>query len=143
MNEEYNINGQKYVLAKEESVRVENNKDDNGNQECTNVVDCNNSTWCHNSTDCNDSTRCNNSVYCLYCDELVLEKYCLFNKQVSKERYGEQKSKIFSHLGLYKHPSKLTDEAKKWLKNNISEYDEEVLIKVIDNSVLPDKHMEQ
>ena len=45
--------------------------------------------------------------------------------------------------GSYEHPSKLTDEAKKWLKNNISEYDEEVLIKVIDNSVLPDKHMEQ
>ena len=31
--------------------------------------------------------------------------------------------------GSYEHPSKLTDEAKKWLKNNISEYDEESPVK--------------
>ena len=155
------INEQKYVLSKEESDRVENIKDDNGNQKCNNVVNCHNSTrchnstgchnstWCHNSTECHNSTWCDNSTWChnsaylMYCNELILEKHCLFNKQVSKERYKKQTNKIREELGLYKHPLKLTDEDKEWLKNNISEYDEEVLSKVIDSSILPNNHKEQ
>ena len=165
MEEELIINGSKYVLEKESKVKTD--KDTNDNQHCNNVVSCdnstncnnstgcNNSTWCYNSTGCNNSTGCDNSTGCnnstwcdnsaylTYCNELVLEKHCLFNKQISKERYEEQKSKIQSELGYYKHPLKLTTEDKEWLKNNISEYDEKVLADVIKNSILPDKPKEE
>ena len=141
MEEELIINGSKYVLEKESKVKTD--KDTNGNQHCNNVVSCDNSTNCNNSTGCNNSTWCDNSAYLTYCNELVLEKHCLFNKQISKERYEEQKSKIQSKLGSYKHPLKLTAKDKEWLKNNISEYDEKILAEIISNSVLPDKPKEE
>jgi hypothetical protein len=66
----------------------------------------------------------------------------LFNKQLAKESWEEQTLKIRSKLGFYKHPLKLSEEDKNWLKENIIEYDEKVLKKIISNSILPDKPKE-
>lgn len=133
MEKEININGQKYVL------KEETDKHENENKQCNNCVNCYNSTSCHNSTFCYNSTYCYNCAYCLYCDRLVLEKYHVFNKPVTKEKYKEIVEKISNKMGIYKHPKKLSEEDISWLKNNIKEFDEEVLNKVIQNSILSDK----
>jgi hypothetical protein len=64
----------------------------------------------------------------------------IFNKFVkTKEAFNEMKDKITWQLGYYKHPKELTESDIKWLKENIKQFDKEVLDKVIENSVLPDK----
>jgi len=78
----------------------------------------------------------------MYCNDLVLEKFMIFNKQLTKEEYIRIKDKIQEQLGVFKHPKQLTEQDKYWLKDNIEQYDEEVLYKIIDNSVLPDKPKE-
>ena len=69
----------------------------------------------------------------------MLEKYCIFNKQLNKERYNKLKEKIKSQLGLWKRPEQLTDEDKNWLKENIKEFNSNILDKIISNSQTPDK----
>ena len=107
---------------------------------CDNSTGCNNSTRCNNSTGCNNSTRCDNCAYCLYCSNLALEKFMVFNKSVmNKEAYIKILDKVRNKLGYYKHPKNLTKEDIAWLKNNIKQFDRKVLDKIIENSILPDK----
>ena len=114
-------------------------KDKNGNQNCNGCKDCHNSTGCHNSTWCYNSTGCHNCAYCLYCDGLVLEKYHIFNKPISKEEYETIKNKIQSKLGYWKRPEQLTEKDKAWLKENVQQFDKKVLKAIIDKSITPDK----
>jgi len=125
-------------------------KDKNGNIDCENVVNCRNCTRCNNSTGCNNSTRCynstgcdnstwcNNSAYCLFCDGLVLEKYCVFNKQVTKKEFDAVRQRVFDKLG-WTHPKQLTPQDISWLKKNVKQFNKKVLDAVIANSILPDK----
>ena len=113
-------------------------KDENGNIDCNGLQNCKGCINCDNSTWCNNSTRCNNSAYLLYCDDLVLEKYCVFNKKVSEKRFKEIKELLENTLPYYLHPKNLTKENKAWIKKYIKEYNESVLNKVIENSILPD-----
>ena len=63
----------------------------------------------------------------------------VFNKSVkTKETFNQIRDKITSKLGYYKHPKELTKEDINWLKENIEQFDQEVLDKVIENSILPD-----
>jgi len=123
-------------------------KDKNGNvdcegcEDCKNCVECNNSRWCDNSTRCYNCTGCINCSYCLYCAGLVLEKFMVFNKCVGdRESFLEIFDKIYDGLGV-KHPKRLTKSDIEWLKKNIKQFDQEVLDKVIKDSVLPDKPRE-
>ena len=134
MEKELNINGKIYVL-KEQKEDKASKQDENGN------IDCHNNTYCHNSTSCDNSTSCHNSTFCVYCNNLILEKFMIFNKQIdSKEEFNKIKYKIKKKLGQFKHPKQLTNEDKKWLKENIEQYDEQVLNEIIEKSILPDKH---
>jgi hypothetical protein len=72
----------------------------------------------------------------------VLEKYMVFNKQVTKKQYEEIKEKIQSHLPYYLHPKNITKEHISWLEKNIKQFDKKVLDKIIENSMLPDKPKE-
>ena len=131
------------------STRCDNSTDCHNSAYCDNSAYCYNSVYCHNSTGCHNSTRCYNSAYCdnsaycynsaflFFCHDLVLEKYRIFNKQVSKDRYREVKVKISLYLPFNFHPEKITEEQKQWLKQNIAEYDEEVMQKIIDDGILP------
>jgi hypothetical protein len=74
---------------------------------------------------------------------LVLEKFKVFNKQVTKKEYNEIKEKIISQLGYYKHPKQLTKEDIDWLRTNIRQFDRKVLKEIVENSVLPDKPKEE
>ena len=144
--EEINLNGKTYVLKEEIS---SSNKDENGNINCNGCVNthnstgCNNSTECDNSTWCDNSTRCDNSTYLIYCSNLVLEKFMVFNNQLkNKNEFKNVKNKIVSQLGYYKHPKNLTKGDIKWLRDNIGQFDEEVLKNIIEDSILPDKPRE-
>ena len=68
-----------------------------------------------------------------------MEKYMVFNKQLSKEEYEIIRNKIREHLPYYLHPKNLTKEHIEWLKKNIKQFDKEVLDSIIKNSILPDK----
>ena len=71
---------------------------------------------------------------------MTLDKFMIFNKSVkTKEAFIKIRDKITSQLGYYKHPKELTESDIKWLKENIEQFDKEVLDKVIENSELPDK----
>jgi hypothetical protein len=64
----------------------------------------------------------------------------IFNKYVkTKEAFIDIQKKITRQLGHYKHPKELTESDIKWLKENIEQFDKEVLDKVIKNSELPNK----
>ena len=113
-------------------------KDKNGNIDCENVVNCRNCTECNNSTWCDNSTRCDNSAYCLFCNELVLEKYHVFNKRVTPEEYHAIREKVFYKLG-WTHPKRLTKEDIAWLAKNVKQFNKKVLDAVVANSILPDQ----
>jgi hypothetical protein len=68
----------------------------------------------------------------------VLEKYQVFNKQVTKGEYEKIKEKIQSHLPYYLHPKNLTKDDIAWLKKNIKQFDQKVLNRIIETSELPD-----
>jgi hypothetical protein len=63
----------------------------------------------------------------------------VFNKQVSKEQYEKIREKIQSNLPYYLHPKNLTKENIAWLKKNVRQFDQTVLDRIIEHSVLPDK----
>jgi len=64
----------------------------------------------------------------------------IFNKPLkTKEVWMKVKEKIQSQLGYWKHPKDLTSEDIKWLKNNIKQFDQKVLDKIIQNSIKSDK----
>jgi hypothetical protein len=101
---------------------------------------CDGSTGCNSSIWCDSSTWCDNSAYCLYCHDLTLEKFMVFNKSVSdKEEYLKILGKYRSHFDHYKHPKQLTKEDISWLKKNVKQFDKKVLDKTIEDSILPDK----
>ncbi len=53
-----------------------NNQDCNGLENCRGCIECNNSTWC------------DNCVNLMYCCDLTLEKFKIFNKSFkTKEAY--------------------------------------------------------
>jgi hypothetical protein len=111
--------------------------------ECYNSTRCHNSTGCDNSTECYNSTRCYNCVNCVYCCDLTLQKYMIFNTKVSKEEYNQTLKKLIENFGYYTHPQKLTKENKKWLKENVKQYNAKILDKIIEDSILPDKPKEE
>ena len=136
------------------------NMDCKGCEDCKNCVECDNSTWCYNSMGCYNSARCNNSTgcdnstwcdnsmgcdncaYCFYCADLVLEKFMVFNKCVGdRESFLEIFNKIYDGLG-FKHPKRLTKSDIAWLKKNIEQFDQKVLDRIIEESMLPDKPRE-
>ena len=121
------------------STRCNNSTGCSNSTQCDNSTGCDNSTQCNNSTWCDNSTWCNNSAFLLYCNGLVLEKYCVFNKQVTKKQFEEIKDKIRAGLPCYLHPRNLTKENIAWLKKNVKQFSQAVLNEVIANSVLPDK----
>lgn len=70
-------------------------KDEDGNVDCEGCKNCKGCIKCHNSTWCDNSTGCDNSTYCLYCNGLVLEKFCVFNKPVkTKDAYEKILEKV-------------------------------------------------
>ena len=110
---------------------------------CNNSVSCDNSTSCDNCTSCFCCTSCLNSAYCVYSHKLVSEKFMVFNKPVgSKEEVEKIKNKIITHFGRYKHPFQLTKKDRRWLEENIEQFDKKVLHDVIDDSRLPSKPRE-
>ena len=163
MNNEITIDGIKYNKADED-----NNNDNYGNIKCNNSSWCNNSTWCDNSSWCDNSTKCDNSTYCdncvccdnstrcnnstrcdncvccdncawcLYCDKLVLEKYMIFNKPVTKYKFNETNTIIQNKLGCWKLPKQLSEIDISWLKANVKQFDQTVLDNVIERSIIPD-----
>jgi hypothetical protein len=78
----------------------------------------------------------------LYCDHLVLEKFQVFNKQVTREQFEKIFANVREHLPFYLHPKNLTAKDIAWLKKNVKQFDRKVLNKVIKNSHLPDKPVE-
>ena len=67
----------------------------------------------------------------------------VFNKPLgSLEAFKKVKAKIQRQMGYYKHPKKLTASDITWLKENIEQFDQEVLDKIIEKSELPDKPKE-
>ena len=122
------------------STSCDNSTRCNNSTSCDNSTRCDNSTGCDNSTSCDNSTGCNNSAYLIYCCDLVLEKFMIFNKQLKdKNEFEEIRNKITLQLGYYKHPKQLSKEDKQWLQDNIKQYDGTVLNKIIEDSILPDK----
>jgi hypothetical protein len=120
-----------------------NNQDCNGVQNCRGCIGCDNSTWCNNSTRCDNSTACDNSAYCIYCCDLVLKKFMIFNKSLKTKRaWKKVKDKIVSQFGYYKHPKDLTQQDINWLKENIKQFNQKVLDKIIQDSIKSDKPKE-
>ena len=75
---------------------------------------------------------------------MTLEKFMVFNQSVkTKDEFLKIKDKITSQLGYYKHPQDLSDQDKKWLKENIEQFDEVILNKIINDSRKSDKPKEQ
>jgi hypothetical protein len=72
----------------------------------------------------------------------VLEKYMVFNKQISKKEYEKIRNKIQSHLPYYLHPKNLKKKDIDWLKKNVKQFDKKILDKIIKDSILPDKPKE-
>jgi len=105
---------------------------------CQLCINCYNSTSCHNSRECNSSTGCKTCVECIYCSNLILEKFMVFNKQVTEKEFIVIKDKINENLGWSKHPIKLSLKDINWLKDNIKQFDQKVLDKIIKDSILPD-----
>ena len=67
----------------------------------------------------------------------------VFNKSVkTKEEFEKIRDKIGGQLGYYKHPKQLTKQDISWLKKNVKQFDQKVLDKVIENSILPDNPKE-
>jgi hypothetical protein len=79
----------------------------------------------------------------MFCCDLVLEKFRIFNKKVTEKEYDRIKNKIHQHLGLWKHPKQLTVKDMGWLRKNIKQYDQKVMDKIIQDSILPEKPKEQ
>jgi hypothetical protein len=63
----------------------------------------------------------------------------VFNKQVTKEQYEEIRDKIRNGLPYYLHPKNLSKENIAWLKKNVKQFDQKVLDRIIERSILPDK----
>jgi len=64
----------------------------------------------------------------------------VFNKSLkNKEEFIKIRDKIQSQLGNYKHPKNLTQEDINWLKENIEQFNQKVLDKIIEDSILPEK----
>ena len=64
----------------------------------------------------------------------------IFNKPLkTKEAYTEIKEKIQNQLECYKHPKDLTEEDIRRLKENIKQFDKNVLDKIIKDSIKSDK----
>ena len=64
----------------------------------------------------------------------------VFNKPVkTKDAFNKIKEKIQNKLGYYKHPKDLTKEDIGWLKKNIKQFNQEVLDKIINDSIKSDK----
>lgn len=115
-------------------------KDEFNNVDCKGLQNCRGCINCHNSTFCNNSTSCHNSTYCIYCNDLVLEKFQIFNKQIkNKVEYLKIRNKIQFHLGFCKHPKDLTKKDINWLKKNIKQFDLKVLNEIIKKSIKSDK----
>lgn len=67
----------------------------------------------------------------------------VFNKSVkTKEAYLKILEKVRNQLSYYKHPKNLTKDDIKWLKENVKQFNQKVLDKIIENSILPDKPKE-
>ena len=67
----------------------------------------------------------------------------VFNKQVKdKKEFLKILNKCQEHLGCYKHPKQLTNQDINWLKKNVEQFDQKVLDKVIDGSMLLEKPKE-
>ena len=62
----------------------------------------------------------------------------IFNKQVTKYEFNRIKEKIQNNLGYWTRPEQLTKDQIKWLKDNIKQFNKEVLDKIIENSKTPD-----
>ena len=76
----------------------------------------------------------------MYCDDLTLDKFMIFNKPVKTEKvFNQIKEKIQSQLGYYKHPKNLTTQDIAWLKKNVKQFDQKVLDSIIEKGRLPDK----
>ena len=107
-----------------------NNQDCNGLENCRGCIECDNSSWCDNST------ACDNCVNLMYCCDLTLEKFKIFNKSFkTKEAYQKVKNKIITQLGYSKHPKDLTKSEISWLRKNIKQFDSKVLNKIIKDSI--------
>jgi len=69
-------------------------------QQCYECVDCNNVYKCLYCQDCNDSSNlsychtCINCEFCIGCSNLVNKKYCIDNKEYSKEEYFKLANEI-------------------------------------------------
>ena len=86
---------------------------------------------------------CDNSAYLIYCNNLTLEKFKVFNKSIkTKKAFLKIKDKITSQFGYYKHPKQLTKQDITWLKKNIKQFDQKVLNRIIEDSILPEKPKE-
>jgi hypothetical protein len=72
----------------------------------------------------------------------VLEKFMVFNKQVSREQFEKILANVREHLPFYLHPKNLIEKDIAWLKKNVKQFDRKVLDKIIVNSILPDKPAE-
>jgi len=56
----------------------------------------------------------------------------IFNKPVkTKEEYDKIKNEIHARLGYSTQPNELTEEDIEWLKENVKQFDKEVLGKII------------
>ena len=72
----------------------------------------------------------------MYCCDLTLEKFKIFNKSFkTKEAYQKVKNKIITQLGYSKHPKDLTKKDISWLRENIKQFDSKVLNKIIKDSI--------
>ncbi len=69
--------------------------------ELISTLNLGNSGFCNASHYCNDtwySDKCNNSSDLFGCIAVNKKKYCIFNKQYTKEKYTELKNKIIEHM---------------------------------------------
>ena len=118
-------------------------KDKNNNQDCSGLQNCRGCIMCNNSTRCDNSTGCNNCAYCIYCSDLTLEKFAVFNKSLKdKKSFMEVRDKIVEQLRFYKHPKNLSEQDIDWLKKNVKQFDQKVLDNIMADSILPDKPKE-
>lgn len=65
--------------------------------QCIDSNKCNNSTYlleCNNCADCHFSAFLNSCTDCYGCVGLAHKKYCIFNKQYSKEEYAKELKKL-------------------------------------------------
>jgi len=99
-----NVEDSKYLFS---ALDLKNSYDGNGvfeNELSYEYVDCNtghknfSTVIVYNSTDISYSFNCHNCQNCFGCTGLRNKKYCILNKQYTKEEYWEILPKIISHM---------------------------------------------